>query len=180
MGCGASVPADSAPDPKNLRLKTAGYAAIAVTASQSSADDQGAPDKAKVVQDVPTESREEAAANTFVEGVEGAREAVDEHVEQVRAPLDEATLVGTAVADAATSVLGTEVGLIDPASPLILLLHWNPFTYHYRATASHLQLRPPPATAVPHAPSALENTLHSSGATLANGLRGAESRRAGA
>ena len=105
MGCGASVPPVPAPEPP----KKGG------NPRSSSADDQGAPDKAKVVQDVPPESRAEAAANKLVGRVEGAREAVEERVEQGQARLDEAALVCAAVANAETSVLGTEVRLTAPA-----------------------------------------------------------------
>jgi hypothetical protein len=75
------------------------------------------PAKANVVKDVPPQSRAEAAANVLVGRVEGAREAVEERVEQGQAHVDEATLAlaYTAVADAEASLLGREVRLIEPA-----------------------------------------------------------------
>ena len=83
--------------------------------NQGAADDQ-APAKAKeVVQDVPPESRAEAAANDLVGRVEGAREAVEERVEQGQARVDETTMAHTAIADAEESLLGTEVRLTAPA-----------------------------------------------------------------
>jgi len=118
MGCGASAPPVPALEPPK---------------KSASADDEGAPDKAKVVPDVPPESRAEAAVNKGVGRMEGALEAVEERKQQVQARSDEAGLVYDELANAETSVLGSEVRLINPASRPILFLCWNPFIYHCRA-----------------------------------------------